>query len=335
MHEQFKNDLLMTLVGKANFSPNEIETIMMHFDIIAHDYEITRKETAITVYNQELPQLVKMFLVCKSIEGFSEGTLYNYTKHLTNFFFAIQKSPEQVAANDVRVYLFKYQQEREISNRSLDKVRSCLASFYSWMHIEGYIEKNPMLAVNKIKYEKKPRKPCTQTDLEYLRMACKTPKQKAILEVLYSTGCRVGELVILKKEDIDWQEKTVHLFGKGKKHRVSFLNAKAEVALKEYLNSRKDDKEWLFVSDRSPYNQMHSSGIQKIIREMAERASGNINKKVSPHVLRHTTATRMLENKADLSAIQAVLGHSNINTTMIYAHNTLENVKLEHNKAVV
>lgn len=210
-----------------------------------------------------------------------------------------------------------------------------MASFYSWMHIEGYIEKNPMLAVNKIKYEKKPRKPCTQTDLEYLRMACKTPKQKAILEVLYSTGCRVGELVILKKSDIDWQEKTVHLFGKGKKHRVSFLNAKAEVALKEYLNSRKDDNEYLFVSDRKPYNEMHKSGIQKIMREMAERAGDNINKKVSPHVLRHTTATKLYESGVDLSSIQTILGHQNINTTTIYTHNSLDHVKMEHRKAVI
>lgn len=335
MYEQFKNDMLIKLAKDQNFSHEQIKLILTYLDVVVHDYEITKKETAITVYNHELPPLVKTFLVCKSIEGFSKGTLYNYTKHLTNFFLAIQKTPDQVNANDVRVYLFTYQQEREISNRSLDKIRSCLASFYSWMHIEGYIEKNPMLAVNKIKYEKKPRKPCTQTDLEYLRMACKTPKQKAILEVLYSTGCRVGELVILKKSDIDWQEKTVHLFGKGQKHRVSFLNAKAEVALKEYLNSREDDKEWLFVSDRNPHDQMHASGIQKIMREMAERAGDKINKKVTPHVMRHTTATRMLENKADLASIQAVLGHSNINTTMIYAHNTLENVKLEHSKAVV
>lgn len=108
MYEQFKNDLMMTLVSKTNFSSEELEIIMMHFDIIANDYEITRKETAITVYNQELPPLVKMFLVCKKIEGFSDGTLYNYTKHLTNFFFTVQKAPENITANDVRVYLYKY-----------------------------------------------------------------------------------------------------------------------------------------------------------------------------------------------------------------------------------
>ena len=203
------------------------------------------------------------------------------------------------------------------------------------MHIEGYIDKNPTLAVNKIKYEKKPRKPCSQMDLEYLRMACKTLKQKAILEVLYSTGCRVGELVILKKSDIDWREKTVHLFGKGQKHRTSFLNAKAEVALKEYLNSREDDNEWLFVSDRKPHNQMHVSGIQKIMREMAVRAGDNVDKKVTPHVLRHTCASVLANNNANLTSIQQILGHSNINVTMTYIHTSLENAKADHLRTII
>lgn len=335
MYEQFKNDLLMLLANKAGFSANEIESVLVNLDLVANDYEIKKKETAIVVYNNELPYLVKTFIVCKSIEGFSEQTLYNYTRHLRNFFFAIQKSPEQVDANDIRVYLFKYQQEREISNRSLDKVRSCLASFYSWMYIEGYIEKNPMLAVNKIKYEKKPRQSCTQADLEYLRMACKTLKQKAILEVLYSTGCRVGELVILKKSDINWQEKTVHLFGKGKKHRTSFLNAKAEIALKEYLNSRKDDKEWLFVSDRSPYDQMHNAGIQKIIREIANRAGDKVDKKVTPHIMRHTFCTTAIEHGASLVSVQKMAGHSDANTTMGYIHASNESAYIDHLKTIV
>lgn len=334
MYEQLKNDLMVEL-AKQDFTSEQVHCVLSCLDVASSRYDVKKKETAITVYEAGLPELVKMYLVSKGVEGFSKGTLYNYKRHLENFFHAVQKAPDHVSANDIRVYLFQYQQERGTSNRSLDKVRSCISSFYKWMCVEGYLEKDPTSAIGKIKYEKKPRKPCTQTDLEYLRMACKTEKERAILEVLYSTGCRVGELVILKKEDIDWTEKTVHLFGKGKKHRTSFLNAKAEVALKQYLASRKDDKEWLFVSDRKPHDKMHECGIQKIIREISKRASENVNKNVTPHVLRHTTATRMLENKADITSIQAVLGHSNINTTMIYVHNTMEAVKLDHLKAVV
>ena len=240
-----------------------------------------------------------------------------------------------MCTNDIRVYLYKYQEERKVTNRSLNKVRDCLASFYKWMYIEGYIQKDPMIAIKQIKYEKKERKPMTQIDLEYLRRACETKKQTAILEVLYSTGCRIGELDALKKSDIDWNEKTVHLFGKGQKHRISFLNAKAEVSLKKYLESRTDDSEYLFVSDRKPYNQMHVSGLQKIIREMSERARNDVQNKVTAHVIRHTTATRMYDNNTDIGTIQQVLGHSNINTTMIYAHNSFENIKIAHRKSVV
>ena len=335
VYEQLKNDFMLKLYDNMDLTDVQIKEIMQHLDIVAYDYEVKKKETSLVVYNHEMPYLAKMFIVSKKVEGFSDGTLYNYTRYLSLFFWAIQKSPEQVCTNDIRVYLYKYQEERKVSNRSLNKVRDCLASFYKWMYVEGYIEKDPMIAIKQIKYEKKERKPITQIELEYLRRACETKKQTAILEVLYSTGCRVSELAALKKSDIDWSEKTVHLFGKGKKHRVSFLNAKAEVALKEYLVTRKDENDYLFVSDRSPYNQMHTCGIQKIIREMAERSRDEIQNKVTPHVIRHTTATRMYENNADLGTIQKVLGHSNINTTMIYAHNSFENIKSEHRKSVV
>lgn len=334
MYEQLKNELLTELY-QHSFTGDDIKKIMECLDKTFNSYEVTKKETNIIPFNTDLPPLVKTFLVSKAVEGFASGTLYNYKKILWNFFLRTQKTPDAITANDIRVYLYNYQQERGISYRSLDKVRGCISSFYSWLYAEDYIEKNPMAAVNKIKYEKKPKKPCTQTDLEYLRMACKTAKQRAILEVLYSTGCRVGELVLLKKSDIDWQEKTVHLFGKGKKHRTSFINAKAEVALREYLNSRNDDQEWLFVSDRRPYNQMHVSGIQKIIRELSNRANGNIGKKISPHTLRHTCASVLIENNANIISVQKLLGHENINTTMTYIHTSLEGVKLDHHRAVI
>lgn len=335
MYEQFKNEFLVELSTTSKFTNEDIQTILSCLDIAANKYEITQKETALTVYNNELPSLVKTYIVCKSIEGFSEKTLYNYTRHLKNFFATVQLAPEQVTANDVRIYLFNYQQHRGISNRSLDKVRSAIAGFYNWMHAEGYIDRNPLNTVQKIKYEKKPKEPCTQMDLEYLRLACETKKQKAILEVLYSTGCRVGELVILKKSDIDWHEKTVHLFGKGKKHRTSFLNARAEVALKEYLDTRTDKNDELFVSDRAPHDPMHVCGVQKIIRELNQRASKHVHKKVTPHTLRRTMASTALQRNCSIDIIQTILGHENINTTLIYAQNSKEKVKAEHIRCVI
>lgn len=320
---------------KKGFDSEQIKDVIVCLDVAAYNYEVTRKETQLVPYNHELPELVKLYLISRKVEGFAEGTLYNYRKGLENFFLAVRKAPQEVTAIDIRVYLHRYQEERGISNRSLDKVRGYIAAFFKWLVSEKYIEQDPTLGIGQIKYEKKDRTPCTQAELEYLRMACRTPKERAVLELFYSSGCRLAELVNLKKSDIDWQAGTVHLLGKGKKHRTSFVNAKAEVALKECLKSRVDDNDALFVSDRKPHNPMHSAGIEKIVREIAKRASDNLTHKVTPHVLRHTTATRMLENKADLTSIQAVLGHSNISTTMIYAHTSFEDIKLDHRKAVV
>ena len=333
MYEQFKNDFILRLTNNMNLTNNQLEEILYHLDSSSIDYQIKRKETQIVIYNQDVPYLVKTFIACKKVEGFSDKTLYNYTLHLKNLFDFVHKQPEQVTANDIRMYLYTYQQQRGISNGSLDKIRDVISSFYKWMYAEEYINRNPMLSVKKIKSEKKQRTACSQIELEYLRKACQTLKQKAILEVLYSTGCRVGELVILKKSDIDWHEKTVHLFGKGKKYRVSFLNAKAEVALKEYLNSRNDDKEWLFVSDRNPHNQMHVCGIQKMIRNISDRA--NIDKKISPHVIRHTFASMAIEHGADIVSVQKMLGHSNLNTTNQYIHMSMNSVYSDHLKAII
>lgn len=329
-----KNDFMMHLVNKCELDVDCMNAVLSCLDNAVFNYDVVRKETSIVPYGTIHP-LVQTFIVSKSVEGYADGTLYNYIRFLTKFFQYVQKAPEDVSPNDIRVYLYTYQKERGISNRSLDKVRASLAAFYKWMLVEGYIDKNPMVAIQPIKYEKKPKQSCTQMDLEYLRRACITLKHKAILEMLYSTGCRVGELVILQKSDIDWDKKTVHLFGKGKKHRISFLNAKAEVALREYLESRVDDGEYLFVSDRKPYNPMHVDGIQKIMRQMSERASSNMTHKVTPHILRHTMATRMVESNSDIIAVQRILGHSNINTTMTYIHSTMDNVQSAHIRAVV
>lgn len=212
------------------------------------------------VYNDDLPELAKAYLVCKKIEGLSDRTLDTYMRNLKIFFRGIRKPIEQINANDIRVYLFSYQQERKCSNRSLDKYRGYLSSFFSWATDEGYLQRNPMRTIPPIKYERKPRQNLTQLELEYLRADCKTPRERAIIEFLYSTGCRVSEISGVKKSDIDWNKKSVHLFGKGRKHRTSFINAKSEVSLLTYLETREDDCEYLFVSERKPYRQGRHRG---------------------------------------------------------------------------
>lgn len=209
-----------------------------------------------------------------------------------------------------------------------------ISGFFQWAQDEEYIQKNPAKSINQIKYESKPRQALSQIELEYIRRSCKTLRESAMIEVLYSTGCRVSELSGLKISDVDFTEKKVHLFGKGKKHRFSYLNAKAEVALKEYLESRKDSCEYLFVTERKPIKNLNKEAIEKIVRNISKRTFGE-EKKVTPHIFRHTTATTAMKNGMPIQSIQLMLGHSKIDTTMIYAHTDESMVKYEHEKSVI
>lgn len=333
MYEQFKNQFALTL--SANYSKEDVEIILKKLDIVAYNYDIEKKETAVTVYNSELPEMVKTYLVCKKVEGLSEQTLYNYGNALRKFFFGVQKAPEQVNPNDIRVYLYRYQELNGTSSRSLDKIRQNICGFFHWACCEGYLERNPALTIKPIKYEKKERKPLTQIELEYIRRSCQTKRERAMIEFMYSTGCRVSELTGVKKSDVDWNRKSVHLFGKGKKHRTSYLNAKAEVALQDYLKERTDENEYLFVSERKPHGQLKKCAVEKIVKQIAERAAEHVKKPVSPHVFRHTTATTALNNGMPVEDICSLLGHENVSTTMIYAKVSAESVQSGHKKYVI
>ena len=334
MYEHFRNDF-QCAAADHGMSQQATQDALRVLDTLAERYEVQKKETALAVWNEELPEIVKVYLVCKKIEGLSQQTLDTYHRMLKLFFRDVRKAPAQITTNDIRVYLFRYQQERSCSNRSLDKYRQYLAGFFSWAADEGYVQSNPMRTIPAIKYEKKPRENLTQLELEYLRQCCHTEREKAIIEFLFSTGCRVSELSGVKESDIDWNARTVHLFGKGSKHRTSFLNAKCEVTLKAYLKTRTDDSEFLFVTERKPYRQLKRDALEKIVRNISGRTSAEMNKHVTPHILRHTTATLALQNGMPIADISKLLGHAKIDTTMIYAHTCMESVQAGHRKYVV
>ena len=235
--------------------------------------------------------------------------------------------------NDVKAYLYNFQKTRNVSNRTLDSVRSILSSFFSWASAEGYLEKNIMISVKPIKYRRKQRGSLDDYELEKLRSACETIRDEALVEFLYSTGCRVSELVNVNKEDVNIKDGEVTLVGKGDKERKPYLTAHASLALQEYLKSRDDDNDALFVSKVKPHNRLKKGAIEKIIGELGVKAG--IEKKVYPHLIRHTTATMGLQHGMDVTEIQKMLGHANIETTMIYAEVNQNDVKTSHKKYII
>lgn len=215
----------------------------------------------------------------------------------------------------------------------MDGKRLVINTFFEWCRDEGYINKNPCKQIHPIKYEAKPREPLTGIELELVRDACKTYREKAIIETLYSTGCRVTELVRLKKTDVDFQKGEVYLFGKGNKQRTSYINAKAEVALKKYLFTRMDDNPALFVSERKPHQGLKKTSIEKIVREIGQRSG--IGRRVFPHLIRHTTGTDALMRGMTLPELQELFGHVKPETTMIYAKTCRDNIKHNHQRCIV
>lgn len=332
MYEQLRNEFLVRLSSVSNINSISILGVL---DQVVINYEIKHKESSTLVYNGEMTELVKTYLTCKKMDGLTEGTIANYKTILNVFFRHVKKQPQFITANEIRQFLYEYQEQKGISRRTIDKYREYIARFFSWACNEGYISSNPAKNIAAIRYEEKPREALAQVELEYLRMACKTIRERAMIEFLYSTGARVSELTTIKKTDINWYEKSVHLFGKGRKHRTSYLNAKAEVALKEYLESRNDDCEYLFATIKKPYRNLHKDGVEKIVRNIACRASNNIGKHVTPHILRHTTATTALQSGMPIADISKLLGHESIDTTMIYAKSSLEDVRSGHKKHIV
>lgn len=327
-YSKFRNEFIATLTQVNTLS---LDAVLQTLDSIAIDYTVTARQFD----DQATPlDILSEYIDSCRYEKMSTGTIENYQLIIGKMFRKLQLPIEEITTNDLRTYLRHYQLERNISDSTLNKYREYIRSFFNWCCNEGYATKNPAANLKPIRSEKKQKEFLTQTDLEYVRQACETKRDLAIVEVLYSTGCRVSELCNLRIDDIEWTAKTVHLFGKGKKHRISYLNAKAEISLKNYLAERQDDCEYLIVTERG-HHQMTASAVQKVLRSISEELCEEVNKPITPHVFRHTTATTAMQHGMPVEDIQALLGHENIETTMIYARTSNDSVKMNHKKYII
>lgn len=332
MREMLKNDLL-GILDKA-VDVETLQALESRIDIVLHNYEVTERKTDLIVYDTDIPETVEIYIVAKKISGLAEGSLNQYLIVLRDFFRTIRKKPGDITTNDIRVYLYRYQERHGISDRTLAGKRTVICGFFNWLTAEGYIVKNPALNVKPIKYERIHKKAMSQMDLEKIRLACNNKRELAIVEMLYSSGCRVTELERLNISDINFETKEISLFGKGNKHRTSYLNAKAEVALKDYLSSRVDNNVALFVYDKRPYGRLRKAGIENIIKKIMSRVP-DASTHVTPHVFRHTTATIAIDRGMNIVDVSKLLGHERIETTMEYITSNNNQIKTEHTNCII
>lgn len=332
--ENFANEFVSKLDGKI--SDEALRTVLQELQVFASNYDINQRETHVVPYQNNIPDCYRVYMVAKKIEGMSPESMKTYNFYLTDFFEHINRPFEQVTTNDIRIYLYETQKRTGISNRTLDGKRLVINTFMDWCWKEGYIPNNPCASIKPIKFEEKPREPLSNMELEIVRDACENYRDKAMIELFYSTGCRLSEMVNLKISDIDFTSKEVHLFGKGSKHRTSYLNAKAEYMLKKYFElerSKESISDSVFVIFRKPYNEMHKESIYARIKAIQKRSG--IERSLFPHLLRHTMATDALNRGMNVAEVKEILGHEKLDTTMIYAKISHDSVKFNHKRYIV
>lgn len=276
-------------------------------------------------------ELIDKFISAKEIEGCSKRTTKYYESTLLKMNSKLDKEITHMTTDDLRTYLTDYQKMNNCSKASVDNIRRNLSSFFSWLEEENYILKSPMKRIHKIKTDKVIKETYSDETLELLRDNCNNLRDLAIIDILASTGMRVGELVKLNINDIDFENRECVVFGKGNKERPVYFDARTKIHLKNYLNSRTDDNSALFVSLDAPYDRLKISGVEIRLRKLGRRLG---IQKVHPHKFRRTVATKAIDKGMPIEQVQSLLGHSQIDTTMHYAMVNQNNVKESHRKYV-
>lgn len=279
-----------------------------------------------------LKKRINTFLAAKKIDGLSAKTLKNYREILTAFAKQVDKHVAKITTDDIRGYIGYLSEDRGLKDSSIQTHINVLRSFFSWLDIEDVIKKNPMRKIKSLKLDqKKTRRPLTQEELEQLRDGCKTYKEKALVEFLVSTGCRLGEVVGIRLDQIDWQGRSVIVLGKGNKERTVYFSVRAKHMLRAYIEARKGGTA-LFASHRTPYEPMKPRAIQKALQKIGEQA--NEARRVHPHLMRHTFASSAINGGMELAVLQHLLGHTDPKTTLIYAELSPRTVKYQYEKIV-
>lgn len=280
---------------------------------------------------QSNQQLLDIFLSAKQVEGCSEKTLHYYQTTIAKLLHTIDKRILHITTDDLRQYLADYQQASGCSRGNIDNIRRILSSFFAWREDENYILKSPVRRIHKIRTDKPVKETYTDEALEMIRDNCANLRDLAMVDMLSSTGMRVGELVRLNISDIDFENRECVVFGKGNKERPVYFDARTKIHLKNYIASRTDQNPALFVSLQKPYKRLKISGVEIRLRRLGKQLGLN---KVHPHKFRRTLATRAIDKGMPIEQVQRLLGHAKIDTTMQYAMVSQNNVKQSHRKYI-
>ena len=318
------------MLGSISFSCPKVDKpyLQQSLSVILAQYDI--KPALVPHGHPDLQQKIKLFLAGKKLEGIATSTLESYTLELRIFSQHINKATDEITTSDIRLFLSEFE---HLKTSSISKKLSVLKSMFNWLTNEGAISKDITKQIKPPKKEKRSPKALSIEELEMIREACKTPRERAMIEVYYATGARLSEVQQLNREDINYQAMSVKVIGKGDKERTVYFSFKAMYHLKKYLMRRMDDVDALFVTERRPYRRLSNKGIQREVKVIAARSE--VKKNVHPHIFRHTFATLMLNNGADLVAVQGLLGHVDPATTLIYSVLSDEKRKQSHKQYLV
>ena len=275
--------------------------------------------------------LIRTFLAAKRVEGCSDKTVHYYESTLRNLFCHVNKEAEQITTEDLRVYLDSYQQKSGAGKVTIDNIRRIMSSFFSWLEDEDYIVKSPVRRIHKVKTCKTVKETYSDEALEIMRDQCGNTRDLALIDLLASTGMRVGELGLLNRDDIDFANRECIVLGKGNKQRKVYFDARAKIHLQKYLAERTDNNPALFVSLQRPHNRWQIRGIENRLHDLGEKLSLC---RIHPHKFRRTLATMAIDKGMPIEQVQQLLGHQNIDTTLQYAMVNQANVKQSHRKYI-
>lgn len=330
MKDEFVNDVLRDMLAYLDNGQAEQLRKALLRNLSGYELQQSKHRTDEDINDENL-RLTNAFLSAKRIEGCSEKSLAYYRKTIESMTTKIWKGITHITTNDLRSYLTDYQTEKKSSRVTIDNIRRILSSFFSWLEDEDYILKSPVRRIHKVKTATTIKETYTDEALETMRDNCKTLRDLALIDMLASTGMRVGELVLLNRDDINFEERECVVFGKGSKERMVYFDARTKIHLQNYLSERTDSNHALFVSLKAPYERLKIGGVEARLRELGKRLS---LPKVHPHKFRRTLATMAIDKGMPVEQLQRLLGHQRIDTTLQYAMVKQSNVKIAHRKYI-